>query len=128
MSHPQPTDKNPNVLARAEDLSAAFNLQLRISDDITKTSEATNKLEWMRKQLDVIARMLGGRKSVPQGATEKKEETNDATKGAKQEKSEANPDPELLKAVEAMAQKMQDVEYRFISRAHASSHGNYCSI
>ena len=120
--------KNPNVHASDEDLSAAFKLQLRIRDDITKTSEATNKLEWMRKQLDVIARMLGGRKSVFQGATEKKEETNDATKGAKQEKSEANPDPELLKTVEAMDQKMQDVEYRFISRADALSDDKYYSI
>jgi hypothetical protein len=120
--------KNPNVHANDEDLSAAFKLQLRIREDITKTSEAANKLEWMRKQLDVIARMLGGRKSVPQGATEKKEETNDPTKGAKQEKSEANPDPELLKAVEAMDQKMQDVEYKFISRADALSDDKYYSI
>ena len=123
--------KNPNARASDEELAAAFQLQLRIRDDITKTSEATNKLEWMRKQLDVVARMLGGRKAVPAGGEEKREEAKDGEKGpkeAKQENSEANPDPELLKAVEAMEQKMQDVEYKFISRADALSDDKYYSI
>lgn len=118
--------KNPNVHASDADLAAAFKLQLRIRDDITKTSEATNKLEWMRKQLDVIAGMLG-RKNPPPGQ-EKKEEAKDETKEAKQEKSEANADPELLKAVEAMDQKTQDVEDKFISRADALSDDKYYSI
>jgi len=116
--------KNPSVRATDEDLAAAFKLQLRIRDDITKTSEATNKLEWMRKQLDVIAGMLGGRKTPLPGAEERKEEAPEAKQG----KSEANPDPELLKAVEAMDQKMQDVEYKFISRADALSDDKYYSI
>lgn len=117
--------KNPNVHATDEDLAAAFKLQLRIRDDITKTSEAVNKTEWMRKQLEVIAHMLGGgRKNEPQAAGEKKEEARDS----KQEKSEANPDPQLLKAVEALDQKMQDVEYKFISRADALSDDKYYSI
>ncbi len=120
--------KNPNAHAGNEDLAAAFKLQMRIREDITKTSEAVNKLEWMRKQLDVIARMLGGRKNElqnePQAAGEKKGEAQDS----KQEKSEANPDPELLKAVESMDQKMQDVEYKFISRADALSDDKYYSI
>jgi hypothetical protein len=68
--------------------------------------------------------MLGGRKMAAPGAGEKKEEA----KEAKQEKDEAHPDPELLKAVEAMDQKMQDVEYKFISRADALSDDKYYSI
>ena len=121
-SEPLAIVKNPHVHASDDGLAAAFKLQLRIRDDITKVSETTNKLEWMRKQLDVIARMLG-RKSAPPGG-EKKEEAKDAN----QEKGEANPDPELLKAVEAMDQKMQDVEYKFISRADALSDDKYYSI
>jgi len=116
--------KNPNVHASDQDLAAAFQLQLRIRDDITKTSQATNKLEWMRKQLDVISRMLGGRKTSTPNADER-------TEGAREkrdEKGEANPDPELLKTVEAMDQKMQDVEYKFISRADALSDDKYYSI
>jgi photosystem II stability/assembly factor-like uncharacterized protein len=116
--------KNPDAHASDEDLAAAFKVQLQIRDDITKTSEAVNKTEWMRKQLDVVARMLGGRKMAAPGASEKKEEAKDA----KQEKDEAHPDPELLKAVEAMDQKMQDVEYKFISRADALSDDKYYSI
>src|SRR5215475_3205715 len=64
--------KNPNIHTSNTDLAAAFQLQLRIRDDLTKTSEAVNKVEWMRKQLDVIARMLGGRKSPPPGSAEGK--------------------------------------------------------
>jgi hypothetical protein len=116
--------KNPNIHATDDDLAAAFKMQMRIREDITKTSEAVNKAEWMRKQLDVIVRMLGGRKIAPAAGGEKKEEPKDA----KQEKSEANPDPELLKAVEAMDQKLQDVEYKFISRADSLSDDKYYSI
>ena len=119
--------KNPNVHTSDEDLVAAFKLQLRIRDDVTKTSEATNKLEWMRKQLDVIARMLGGRKSAPSIPTENSGGAEGA-QAAGEEKGEANPNPELLKAVEAMDQKMQDVEYKFISRADALSDDKYYSI
>jgi len=116
--------KNPEAHASDEDLAAAFKVQLQIRDDITKTSEAVNKTEWMRKQLDVVARMLGGRKTAAAGASERKEEGKDV----KQEKDEAHPDPELLKAVEAMDQKMQDVEYKFISRADALSDDKYYSV
>jgi hypothetical protein len=132
LTQPLTIVKNPNAQASDQDLAAAFKLQLRIRDDISKTSEATNKLEWMRKQLDVVARMLGGRKTPTPGAEEKKEEANEASGGAannaKQEKGEANPDPELLKAIEAMDQKMQEVEYKFISRADALSDDKYYSI
>jgi photosystem II stability/assembly factor-like uncharacterized protein len=125
VTQPLTVVKNPNVHASEAELAAAFNMQLRIRDDITKTSESVNKVEWMRKQLDVIARMLG-RKNEPQTAAtgEKKEEGKDK----KPEKSDANPDPELLKAVEAMDQKMQEVEYKFISRADALSDDKYYSI
>jgi photosystem II stability/assembly factor-like uncharacterized protein len=119
--------KNPNVHASEQDLAAAFKLQLHIRDDITKTSEVTNKLEWMRKQLDVIARMLGGRKIAPSIPNENREGASGAQE-PKEEKGEANPDPELLKAVEAMDHKMQDVEYKFISRADALSDDKYYSI
>ncbi|HEY6944782.1 MAG TPA: hypothetical protein VI431_06555, partial [Candidatus Acidoferrum sp.] len=116
--------KNPNVHTSDQDLDAAFKLQLRIRDDITKTSEATNKLEWMRKQLDVIAHMLGGRKTAPPNLADNREGAQEP----KEEKGEANPDPELLKAAEAMDQKMQEVEYKFISRADALSDDKYYSI
>jgi len=127
LTQPLTIVKNPNVHASDEDLAAAFKLQLRIRDDVTKTSEAANKLEWMRKQLDVIARMLGGRKNAPSPFPENRGGA-EGTQAAGEEKGEANPNPELLKVVEAMDQKMQVVEYRFISRADALSDDKYYSI
>jgi hypothetical protein len=119
--------KNPKADARDADLSAAFQFQLRIRDDITKTATTVNKLEWMRKQLDVIARMLGGRKEP--GKTTPPDNRSDAEpREPEQPKEEANPDPELLKAVEAMDQKMQDAEYKFISRGEALSDDKYFSV
>jgi hypothetical protein len=43
------------------------------------------------------------------------------------EKDKLNPNAELLKSIEAMDQKMQSVEYKFISRAEALSDDKYYS-
>ena len=39
--------KNPNANASDEDLTASFKTQLQIRDDISKTADAVNKMEWM---------------------------------------------------------------------------------
>jgi hypothetical protein len=120
--------KNPKADASDADLSAAFQFQLRIRDDISKTSTTVNKLEWMRKQIDVIARMLGGRKEPGKTIPLENDRSGAEVKEPEQPKEEANPDPELLKTVEAMDQKMQDAEYKFISRAEALSDDKYFSV
>ena len=124
--------KNPNSNASDEDLTASFKTQLQIRDDISKTADAVNKMEWMRKQLDVIAHMLGGRREPATASDQKKDQDKEQKKdqgksqGEDQEKPNANA--ELLKSVEAMDQKMQEVEYKFISRAEALSDDKYYSV
>jgi hypothetical protein len=120
--------KNPNVAANDAELTSAFQFQLRIREDISKTATTVNKLEWMRKQIDVIARMLGGRKEPGKTVPPENDRSGAQAREPEQPKEEANPDPELLKSVEAMDQKMQDAEYKFISRAEALSDDKYFSV
>src|SRR6202035_554253 len=66
-------------------------------DDINSASDMVNQLEWMRKQLDDVQKML------------------------KSDKSKAA----LLKSVKDMDEKMQGVEYKLVSKALATSDDKY---
>jgi hypothetical protein len=91
--------KSPKTPAEEAELQALVKMQLQIRDDINETSDMVNHLEWMRKQDDDIAKMLR-----VQGGN-----------------------ADLLKSVQAFDQKMQTVEYRFISREDADSDDKYYS-
>jgi len=79
------------------DLDASVKMQLRIRDDISKTSDMVNQIEWMRKQLDDVARALRTQK----------------------EKAD------VVKSVEAMDQKMLAVEYKLLNKALMTSDDKY---
>jgi hypothetical protein len=87
----------PDAHGTDADLQASARLQLKVRDDISTVSDMTNQLEWMRRQLE--------------------DETKDI-KG--QSGKEA-----LLKAMNDIDQKMQDVEYKLISRSEALSDDKY---
>ncbi|MGA3201244.1 MAG: hypothetical protein ABSF12_01990, partial [Bryobacteraceae bacterium] len=98
-SYTQPLEivRDPGSTGNDADLMSQMKLQLRIRDDINTTSDMVNQLEWMRKQLDDVQKML------------------------KPDKSKAA----LLKSVQDMDQKMQDVEYKLVSRALTTSDDKY---
>jgi DNA-binding FrmR family transcriptional regulator len=85
--------RDPHSTGSEADLKAAVSLQLRVRDDISHTSDMINKLEWMRKQLEDVQKMLQSQKD----------------------------NPELLKQVVALDQKMQKVEYQLVSKALTTS-------
>jgi photosystem II stability/assembly factor-like uncharacterized protein len=87
----------PNSSGSEADIQASVKLQLRVRDDISLVSDMTNQLEWLRKQLEDARKTL----MVSKG------------KGA------------LLKAVEALDAKLQDVEFRLISKSEAMSDDKY---
>ena len=97
-SYTQPLElmRDPKTTGSPADIEAIVAEQLRIREDITKTADMVNQLEWMRKQLDDVERMA---------RSEKKDD--------------------LLKTVEGMDQKMQDVEYKLLSKALATSDDKY---
>src|SRR5437660_1692187 len=115
--------KDPKNSTSDADLEASFKLQLRIRDDITKTAESVNRIEWMRKQIAIIQGMLRseGEQRPSSNADEAGKDQQDV------DKDKSNPNAELLKSLKAMDQKMQNVEYKFISRAEALSDDKYYS-
>ena len=94
-SYTQPLEiiKDPSSTGSEADIRSQVSLQLRIRDDINASSDMVNQIEWMRKQLDDVQKML------------------------RTDKAKA----ELLKQVQAMDQKMQGVEYEFLSKPLAAS-------
>ena len=95
-SQPLEIVKDPHSTGGDADIEKSAQLQLRIRDDISKVSDIVNAIEWMRKQLEVQQAML---------RTERK--------------------ADLLKTAEEFDQKMQSVEYKFLSRALTTSDDKY---
>ncbi|MBZ5604642.1 MAG: sialidase [Acidobacteriia bacterium] len=98
-SYTQPLEiiRDPSSHGSDDDLRAQMKLQSRIRDDINAAADMVNQLEWMRKQLDDIQKML------------------------RADRSKAN----LLKSVQEMDQKMQKVEYKLITKALSTSDDKY---
>ena len=88
---------DPHSTGSVADIQAATKLQLRIRDGITSAADMVNQLEWMRKQLNDLEKMLSA----------------DRAKA------------ELLKSVKTMDQKMQTVEYKLVSKALTTSDDKY---
>ena len=115
--------KDPQNSASDAELEASFRMQVRIRDDISKTAESVNRIEWMRKQMAVIQAMLrseGEQRPGSNGEDGSKNQQDD-------DRDNPNPNAELLKSLKTMDQKMQNVEYKFISQAEALSDDKYYS-
>ena len=91
--------RTPETAGSDQDLDASVKLQLRIRSDVNSASEMVNRLEWMRKQLEDVSRML---RSDPAKANE-------------------------LKAEASLEAKMEAVEFKLITRAEANSDDKYFS-
>ncbi len=89
--------RSPDSHASDADLQASVALQLRVRDAISLAADMTNQVEWMRKQLEDARKTLAG----------------EAGKAS------------LLKTINDMDRKMQDVEYKLISRSDALSDDKY---
>ena len=98
-SYEQPLEilRTPKTVATDAELAASVKMQLRIRDDINQTSAMVNQIEWLRKQIDDVQKMLRA----------------------------DNEKPDLLKTVQAMDKKMQTVEYELISKTDANSDDKY---
>jgi photosystem II stability/assembly factor-like uncharacterized protein len=89
--------RDPSSHASDAEIQSAVKMQLRIRDDINTTSGMINNLEFMRKQLEDVAKML------------------------REDRAKA----ELLKSVQDMDQKMQNVEYKLVSKSLTTSDDKY---
>jgi photosystem II stability/assembly factor-like uncharacterized protein len=98
-SFQQPLDIliDPHSAGNQQSIEATLKLQLRIRDDVDKTSDMVNQIEWMRKQLSDTEKMLAA---------------NDR-------------EAQLLKDAKDTDRKMQDVEYQLLSKDLAVSDDKY---
>jgi len=92
-SQPLEIVRDPHSTGSDADLEARTKFQLRIRNDIDSVSGMVNNIEWMRKQLADMEKML----------------RTDRSKAA------------LLDSVEGMDNKMQSVEYNLVSKALTTS-------
>jgi len=90
---------------------------------------------WLRKQLEIVGKMLRdhgrGRPREPESDPQKEEIQNEAKNEANEvhgQSEEPNPNADLLKSLETLDRKLQEVEYKFISRAEALSDDKYYSV
>jgi len=90
---------DPHAPGTQADILASVNLQLRIRRDINTVSGMVNRLEWMRKQLSGLLRMLHSQKNQV----------------------------DLMKSVEAMDGKMLSVEVSLVAREQLNSDDKYFS-
>jgi hypothetical protein len=88
--------RDPKITTSDEDMQRSVKLQLRIRDDVTRTADMINNLEWSRKQLGDLERMYAESKN-----------------------------PEMVKSVQDMDQRMQNVEYKLVSKALTTSDDKY---
>jgi len=89
--------RDPKTPGSDADLAASVKMQLRIRDDITKTADMVNQIEWMRRQLDDV----------------KRAQTAEHAK------------PDLTKSLDDMNQKMLNVEYKLLNEALMTSDDKY---
>jgi hypothetical protein len=123
-------------------MEASVKTQLRIRDDISKVSDMVNQIEWLRKQLEDMQKMLGPQRAAGRGgagggrggaggAVRPEAAVSGGARGgqAAEPAGAAGPEQagraEVLKAIEALDQKMQDVEYKLFSKALRTSDDKY---
>ena len=88
--------RDPKISTSDEDIQRSVKLQLRIRDDVSKTADMINNLEWSRKQLGDLERMY----------TESKNQ-------------------DMVKSIQDMDHRMQNVEYKLVSKALTTSDDKY---
>ncbi len=123
--------RDPHAPGSDADIQQSVQTLLRISDDITQVSDTVNRIEWLRKQLEVIETMLRPAKKKEAAAQPALAEEDDeydeepATASPSVDKAKAAQKAELLKEVEAMNKNLKAVEYQLTSKALLNSDDKY---
>jgi len=122
---------DPHSPGTENDIQQSVETLLRISNDITQVSDLVNRIEWQRKQLEVLQTMLKPEKKKEAGAQAAPSEDDDdydeqpATRSAGIDKAQIKQKAELLQQVEAMNKKLMAIEDQLTSRALQNSDDKY---
>ena len=122
---------DPHSPGSEADIQQSVQTLLRISDAITQVSDLVNRIEWQRKQLEVLHAMLKPEKkaeAATQAAPAEEDDDYDeepATRSAGLDRAEAKQKAELLKQVDAINKKLTAIEDQLASRALQNSDDKY---
>ncbi len=133
-SYTQPVSilRDPKSPGSDADIDSSVKTLLRIRDDIDGVSDRVNQMEWLRKQFEVIETMLRPPKKKekekpPVPVTDDEEEFAEPEPAQEPalDEAQAKKKSEMLKTVQAIDQKVQAIEYKFVSPALVNSDDKY---
>ena len=122
---------DPHAPGSKADIEASVKTLVRIRDDISQVSDLVNRIEWLRKQAEVIKSMLSPAKEEdkpePPLAEENDEYDEHPSKAPEPELSEAQEKQkdELLETTEDFDKRLEAVESRLVSQALRNSDDKY---
>jgi photosystem II stability/assembly factor-like uncharacterized protein len=131
-THPLTILKDPRASGTDADIDASVKTLLSIRNDLSTTSDTVNQIEWLRKQVSVVRAMLKAENQKNDHGNPSEMQNTDAAANSDSnaDKSAApsgKKDAELEKALDAMDQKLQEVEHKFITPADMLSDDKYYS-
>ena len=128
---PLTIERDPRSPGSESDIDLSVKMQLRIREDISRAADATNQIEWIRKQLEVIQAMLRPpKKKEAEKAADEEEGEYDYPEPAPappkpMEEEQAKHKAELLKSAEELDKKLLAIEHKLVSSALTNSDDKY---
>lgn len=118
---------DPRIPTAVPDIETSVRTQLRISDDITRTSDTVNQIEWLRKQLEVIGTMLRPpkKKERERPPFAEPDDFDEPEPAPAEDEAQSKRKAELLKVVEEMDKKLQAIEFKLVTPAQVNSDDKY---
>ncbi|HEY2684961.1 MAG TPA: hypothetical protein VGI93_15695 [Steroidobacteraceae bacterium] len=122
---------DPHAPGSPADIELSVKTLIQIRDDISHVSDLINRMEWLRKQVEVIETMLRPEKKPEEPESDKKGEDSEydahPSKAPPIQLSEAQEKQkkELLKTVEDFDKQVEGVESRLVSQALRNSDDKY---
>jgi hypothetical protein len=118
---------DPRVTASTGEIESSVKTLLRIRDDITRTSDTVNQIEWLRKQLEVIETMLRPpkKKEKERPPSAEPDDFDEPEPAPAQDEAQSKRKAELLKVVEEMDKKLQSIEFKLVTPAQVNSDDKY---
>jgi photosystem II stability/assembly factor-like uncharacterized protein len=119
--------RDPRISSSEADVESSVKTQLRIRDDITRTSDTVNQIEWLRKQMEVLETMLRPpkKKASERPPAAEADDYDEPEPAPAQDETQSKHKAELLKTVEDMDKKLQTIEYKLVSPSEVNSDDKY---
>ncbi len=116
---------DPRSPGTAADLAASVSTLLRIRDDISASADTVNRIEWLRKQLEVIESMLSAKKKDPKPPVGFGDDEDDEDPAPAPAVPPSEADKALLAQTTTLHDKLRAIEAHLASRALQNSDDKY---